>query len=223
MGGQDPEKVEDRSLQRDLQSENIQAAFDKLLKEQAFQEKMQGQQFLQSKDILGLQQGFQSDEAEKAYQRALDTLLKEQAFASGESALGREFTSSEAQKARDFEKNSIEEAIARGQALMQQGESQLMSVYDTPLQELQQMKRDIAEGNTEAQQQQRRQTNLSLAQQGVRGGQAATLSNRASGELSKNLNRDLNQLTLDEAQRRRDAKANYLTNKATTGATSYVR
>ena len=86
----------------------------------------------------------------------------------------------------------------------------------TQLPELQNLMNDIATQNTETQRGDLRRINAVLAQQGVRGGQAAILANRALGETSRDTLRDLNKLAYDEAANRQNARLNYYSNKALT-------
>ena len=86
----------------------------------------------------------------------------------------------------------------------------------TALPELQNLMNDIVNQNTETQRGDLRRINAILAQQGVRGGQAAILANRALGETSRDTLRDLNKLAYDEAANRQNARLNYYSNKALT-------
>jgi hypothetical protein len=79
---------------------------------------------------------------------------------------------------------------------------------NTQLAELGQLVDDISQQGAEAQRQNRRQVQAELAQQGVRGGQAAILANRATGELNRDLQRDINQTVYNEAATRQGARLN---------------
>ena len=96
------------------------------------------------------------------------------------------------------------------------GENEYLSEANTQLPELQNLINDIAAQNTETQRGDLRRINAVLAQQGVRGGQAAILANRAMGETSRDTMRDINKLAYDEASRRQNSRLNYYTNKAQT-------
>lgn len=87
---------------------------------------------------------------------------------------------------------------------------------NTQLPELQNVINDIATQNTETQRGDLRRINAILAQQGVRGGQAAILANRAMGETSRDTMRDINKLAYDEAANRQQARLNYYGDKALT-------
>ena len=84
------------------------------------------------------------------------------------------------------------------------------------LPELQNLIKDIAEQNTETQRGDLRRINAVLAQQGVRGGQAAILANRAMGETSRDTMRDINKLVYDEAANRQKSRLGYFGDKALT-------
>lgn len=97
-----------------------------------------------------------------------------------------------------------------------EAEPQYLQEANTQLPELQQLITDIANESAEAQRQNQRQINASLAQQGVRGGQAGILANRATGELNRNLQRDINQTAYNEAANRQQSRLNYYSQKALT-------
>lgn len=97
-----------------------------------------------------------------------------------------------------------------------EAEPQYLTEANTQLPELQQLITDIANNSAEAQRQNQRQINASLAQQGVRGGQAAILANRATGELNRDLQRDINQTVYNEAANRQNSRLDYFGRKALT-------
>ena len=102
------------------------------------------------------------------------------------------------------------------QAMSNEAEPQYMQEANTQLAEVGQLVKDISDEAAEAQRQNRRQVQAELAQQGVRGGQAAILANRATGELNRNLQRDINQTVYDEALNRQNSRLGYLSQKAIT-------
>lgn len=125
--------------------------------------------------------------------------------------------------ARKFANNMEKALNARGQEFENKlldnyhtGESEYLNEANTQLPELQNLMNDIAQQNTETQQGDLRRINAVLAQQGVRGGQAAILANRAMGETSRDTLRDINKLAYDEAANRQKSRLNYYTNKAQT-------
>ena len=95
-------------------------------------------------------------------------------------------------------------------------EPQFQEEANTQLPELQNLINDIATQNTETQRGDLRRINAILAQQGVRGGQAGILANRAMGETSRDTLRDINKLAYDEAANRQQSRLNYYSNKAMT-------
>lgn len=97
-----------------------------------------------------------------------------------------------------------------------EAEPQYQQEANTQLPELQQLVTDIANQSAEAQRQNQRQINASLAQQGVRGGQASILANRATGELNRDLQRDINKTIYDEGANRQNSRLNYYSEKALT-------
>ena len=125
--------------------------------------------------------------------------------------------------ARKFTNNMEKALNARGQQFENKlldnyrtGESEYLNEANTQLPELQNLMNDIANQSTETQQGDLRRINAILAQQGVRGGQAAILANRAMGETSRDTLRDINKLAYDEAANRQNSRLNYYTNKAQT-------
>ena len=97
-----------------------------------------------------------------------------------------------------------------------EAEPQYLAEANTQLPELQQLVTDIANQSAESQRQNQRQINASLAQQGVRGGQASILANRATGELNRDLQRDINKTVYDEAANRQNSRLGYFGEKALT-------
>ena len=95
-----------------------------------------------------------------------------------------------------------------------QAEPEFQNEANTQLPELAKLQQDIADANTEAQRANRRQIEATMARQGVRGGQAAILENRALGETSRDMQRDINQLAYDDASNRQNARLNYYQQKA---------
>lgn len=102
------------------------------------------------------------------------------------------------------------------QAMSDEAEPQYMQEANTQLAEVGQLVKDISDEAAEAQRQNRRQVQAELAQQGVRGGQAAILANRATGELNRDLQRDINQTVYNEALNRQNSRLGYLGQKAIT-------
>lgn len=93
-------------------------------------------------------------------------------------------------------------------------EPQYLQEANTQLPELMQLNQDILNQGTEAQRANRRQIEATLANQGVRGGQAAILENRALGETTRDLQRDINQNIYNEALNRQNSRLNYYGQKS---------
>lgn len=93
------------------------------------------------------------------------------------------------------------------------GEEQFLNEANTQLPELGQLVTDISNEAAEAQRQNARQVGAELARQGVRGGQASILANRATGELNRDLQRDINQTIYDEAANRQNSRLEYFGQK----------
>lgn len=114
--------------------------------------------------------------------------------------------------------NSIDQRREQAKNYMQgnfdKSDAQMQTLLNTPLPELGQMKSDITEQATDAQQNNDKQIQAQLAKQGVRGGQAATLAGEQTGQLNRELNYDVNKLGYNEAQNRQNANLNYTGQKA---------
>ena len=97
-----------------------------------------------------------------------------------------------------------------------EAEPQYFNEAYTQLPELQNLIKDIAEQSTETQRGNLRQINANLAMQGVRGGQAAILANRALGQTTRETQRDINNLVYNEALNRQNSRLNYFGDKSLT-------
>lgn len=221
-----------------------QRAMDQLKESQGFTGSEAEKQRQQEKSLLGEQQSFsgeqaqlgraqESSEAEKAYQRVMAQLKEAQGFQSGESSLGRQqekdilsqqqgFVGSESEKDRALKQALIGGQVERGQNLLNSGEAEINDLNSNALPELAAMTNDIKTNATAAQEEQRRQLNAQLAQQGVRGGQAATLLGRASGNLAQKEQQDVNTLAYNDFLERRKARTAVAGQKAQTGANAYA-
>jgi hypothetical protein len=153
-------------------------------------------------------------------QKALDQTQK---FQQEQTLQGQQYQTDTAKTAYDRAMEQLNASLDRNKQLSGEGEAGFLNSVSAPPPELTQLKSDIANQSTEAQNAQRGQVNLNLAQQGVRGGQAATLANRSSGELNKQLGYNVNQLAYDDATKRASEKAGYYAGKAQTGNTGYAR
>ena len=93
------------------------------------------------------------------------------------------------------------------------GEKQFMNEANTALPELQQARTDIANQGTEAQQQLSGQLQANMARQGVRGGQASTIQGRAMGQQGTDMQRQINQMAVNEATNRQAQRLDYTSQK----------
>ena len=164
----------------------------------------------------------------KAQQKQLQ---QQQGFEAGQAGLSREeqareFNASNALQTSQFEQNkALSEArkaayqnmINAGSTQQQQGENQLMSETSNAPPELLQAEQDIQNRTAEGIQAGQNQMQANLAQQGVRGGQAATQLRRGVGEMAIGGMRDVNQMKADDAARRQSLRAAYLASKASQG------
>jgi hypothetical protein len=114
--------------------------------------------------------------------------------------------------------NSVDERRNQAKDYIQgnyeEGDRQFNQEANTPLAELSQMQNDITQQATDAQQNNNKEYQAQLAEQGVRGGQASTLLGRQTGQLNRELNYDVNKLGYDEASNRQNARLNYTGQKA---------
>lgn len=147
------------------------------------------------KGITSLNNSLNDKATAKAYQQYLDGII-------GDMANQLE------QRAEKYDKKL--------QNQFNEAEPQYQQEANTQLPELQNLIKDIAEQNTETQRGDLRRINAVLAQQGVRGGQAAILANRAMGETSRDTMRDINKLVYDEAANRQNSRLDYYSKKALT-------
>jgi hypothetical protein len=116
--------------------------------------------------------------------------------------------------------NAYNAVIDRGASDFRNGEAAFTTAANTRLPELDQMAQDISSGNATNLNQGMAQMNSSLAAQGVRGGQAAGLLNRAAGQMATDAQKDVNQISFDEANARAAELRAYQANKAKSGQTA---
>lgn len=110
--------------------------------------------------------------------------------------------------------------IGRGKEQMGQGEQQFLTESGQPLAELTAAKQAALAGGGEAIQQAGREMATQNALGGVRGGQATLLQNRGMGQMATEQQRNLDNMALDEANRRREMRGQYFGNKARAGQTA---
>ena len=132
---------------------------------------------------------------------------------------GREFDTSttNSQALNAARQKAYQEAIATGGSQMTSGENALTTEANTANPELGQMETDIASGNAKQLQQGSSQMGANLATQGVRGGQAATLLNRGTGEQSIAAQQAINQMKYQDSAQKQAALMAYQAAKAGRG------
>jgi len=126
---------------------------------------------------------------------------------------GQQFGQEEA-KAR---RAAYEKMLGTGVGQMGAGEQAISQLGIAAPKELQQMKQDILSGSAESLQQGVGQLQAGLAQQGIRGGQAATQLRRGIGEMGIGAQKDINQLLGNEAMQRQAQLMAYQQAKALGG------
>jgi hypothetical protein len=89
------------------------------------------------------------------------------------------------------------------------GESNLANLYSKSPEELETLKNQALTGQAEELQQGTGQLNAALAQQGVRGGQAATQMRRGIGEMTKNASENIQNIIANEAINRAKEQRQY--------------
>jgi hypothetical protein len=112
--------------------------------------------------------------------------------------------------------------LGRGAEMASSGEGAFNAAVNTPLSSLQKAKQDILSGSSEAMQQASGQMQANLAQQGVRGGQAATQLRRGIGTMGENAMTEINKMMMSEEDKRMSEKRAYEAAKAGKGLTSQV-
>jgi hypothetical protein len=114
-------------------------------------------------------------------------------------------------------KQAYDQMIQRSQGLASSGEQSFLQETANPLAELGEAKQGALTGNAAALQQGAGQMQANLVQSGVRGGQAATLLNRGTGQQSVDANQMINQMAMDEATQRRQMRGGLFGQKAGAG------
>ena len=110
--------------------------------------------------------------------------------------------------------------IEKGKTAGAAGEGALMASLNAPSAQLANVEQDILSGQSESMQQASSQMQANLAQQGVRGGQAATQLRRGTGEIGASALKDITQLKYKDEQRREASKRAYLSAKAGAGTSA---
>lgn len=126
-----------------------------------------------------------------------------------------------AQQAAEWQFNQrkkvYENMLKRAGTAQQQGEGALSSLTSQPLAELGTMKQDMLNQTNDVLNSGSRSLQASLAQSGLRGGQAATQLSRGIGDMTTSANQNVNQLVYDEAQKRKANQMAYEMAKANAG------
>lgn len=117
----------------------------------------------------------------------------------------------------DIRNQAYNQMIGSAKTMGTEGEQQFLGETANPLAELGAAKEGALTGNAAALQQGAGQMKANLAQSGVRGGQAATLLNRGTGQQSVDANQQINQMAMDEASQRRQMRAGLMGQKAGAG------
>lgn len=127
--------------------------------------------------------------------------------------------SSLGESSRQFnvQQQAYNDAIKRAQEQSAQGEQGVLASTAQAPSELTQMKEDILSGQNKQMQAAANQAKANLAQSGVRGGQAATALNRATGDIASAAAQNVNQLAYQDAINRQAAKTNMYAQKAAAG------
>ena len=118
---------------------------------------------------------------------------------------------------QDILKTAYQQGIKNIGGMTTGAEKQLNTIEGQAAPEVQQLQKDIANKATKSMQDTAAQTGANLQAQGVRGGQAATLQNRAVGEVGLQAQRDINQVAASDAQARQALLAGYQAQKAGLG------
>lgn len=120
-------------------------------------------------------------------------------------------------------KKIYEDMLKKAGLTQQQGESALSGLTSTPLAELGTMKQDVLNQTNDVLNSGSRSLQANLAQAGLRGGQAATQLARGVGNMTTSANQNINQLTYDEAQKRKANQTAYEMAKAQAGTSAQLQ
>ena len=121
------------------------------------------------------------------------------------------------QEAYKRRRRAYDEIMKKANEYQTSGETAFNNVVNTQNPYLGVMQRQINDNTNKDLNMGRNQLNLALAQQGLRGGQAATQLNRGIGNMTTQANQDLNNMMYDEEQQRRNLQAAYNQAKALAG------
>ena len=120
-------------------------------------------------------------------------------------------------------KKAYESMLKRATEVQTEGEGAFNNLVANPNSYLGVMQRQLNDNTNKDLNMGRNQLNLALAQQGIRGGQAATQLNRGIGAMTTQANQDLNNMMYDEEQQRRNLQAAYNQAKALAGVNASLQ
>ena len=166
--------------------------------------------------IGGIAQGAGSVMAAQAQGNALENQAK----------LGLQGTEEQiAEQKNEFgsQMTAYQAAQAQGQDQMGTANTAFENSVNTANPELATMSKDIATNNAQELQQGASQMGANLATQGVRGGQAATLLNRGTGQQAITAQQNINQMKFQDAATRQAQQAAYQVAIAQTGQAASLR
>lgn len=126
----------------------------------------------------------------------------------------------EEQRRYEARKAAYQDMINRSKGDFTTGEQAFTQEATTALPELQTMEQQAATLGSQALQDTAGQMQLGLAQQGLRGGQAATQLRRGLGEVGKGTQQNINKMKFDEANQRAGERRQYQSGKAARGQQS---
>lgn len=114
-------------------------------------------------------------------------------------------------------KRAYDNLIKRADATQQEGQQAFYDVVNNPNPYLAIMQRNLNDNTNRDINLYRNQLNTALAQQGIRGGQAATQMARGLGNVTTQANQDLNTMLYNDQQNNRNLQAAYNQAKALAG------
>ena len=121
------------------------------------------------------------------------------------------------QEAYKRRRRAYDEIMKKANEYQTSGETAFNNVVNTQNPYLSIMQRQLNDNTNKDLNMGRNQLNLALAQQGLRGGQAATQLNRGIGDMTTQANQDLNTMMYNDEQQNRNLQAAYNQAKALAG------
>ena len=114
-------------------------------------------------------------------------------------------------------RQAYDEMIKRANQVQQTGQQNFYNTVNTQNPYLNVIAQDLKNNTNDVLNSGRNQLNASLAQQGIRGGQAMTQLNRGIGNMANQANQNLNQMMYGDEQQNRNLKMAYEQAKALAG------